>query len=303
MPVLSLCAKGRRQALPSRVVAGKETRRMAKAGLGDELRYLKALGRAFGGALLFSLPLFMTMEMWQFGFSMDRLKLALFLFVNLGVLLGASYYSGFEETFCLKDEVLDALAAFAVGVVCSVVMLSLFEEMTPDMGLPEITGKIALCAIPGSLGAILAGKQMGAQQDGEERAKREATFGGELFLMSVGAAFFAFNVAPTEEMIVIAYQITPLHAAALMLLSVLTLYALVYGVGLAGQEERPEGAGFWGTFALYTLTGYGVSLAVSAATLWVFDRLVSVSPATAAATVIVLGFPAAIGAATARLVL
>lgn len=35
---------------------------MAGGGEADPL--LKGVGRAFGGAILFALPLFMTMEMW-----------------------------------------------------------------------------------------------------------------------------------------------------------------------------------------------------------------------------------------------
>ena len=44
-----------------------------------ETAYARDLGRAFGGALLFSLPLLMTMEMWWFGFTLHPARLALFL--------------------------------------------------------------------------------------------------------------------------------------------------------------------------------------------------------------------------------
>ena len=33
------------------------------------------VARAFGGAIFFSLPLLMTMEMWWLGFYMDRLRI------------------------------------------------------------------------------------------------------------------------------------------------------------------------------------------------------------------------------------
>ena len=60
--------------------------------------YAVDLFRAFGGAVLFAFPLLMTMEMWQLGFSMSRVRLALFIAVTLPVLFGLSYYSGFEKT-------------------------------------------------------------------------------------------------------------------------------------------------------------------------------------------------------------
>jgi uncharacterized membrane protein len=73
---------------------------------------------------------------------------------------------------------------------------------------------------------MLGRKQLGAEPDtgAEEERKREAGYGGELFLMMAGALFLAFNVAPTEEMILIAFQMTPWHALALGAASVALLH-------------------------------------------------------------------------------
>src|SRR5687767_3474728 len=38
-------------------------------------KFFRGLARAFGGAVLFSLPLLMTMEMWALGFALERAKL------------------------------------------------------------------------------------------------------------------------------------------------------------------------------------------------------------------------------------
>jgi hypothetical protein len=46
--------------------------------------------RAFAGALIFSLPMLMTMEMWWLGFYMDLLRLALLLIVLLPLLVRLS---------------------------------------------------------------------------------------------------------------------------------------------------------------------------------------------------------------------
>ena len=40
-----------------------------------EKPYLRDLGRAFAGALIFNIPLLMTMEMWEQGVVMDRWRL------------------------------------------------------------------------------------------------------------------------------------------------------------------------------------------------------------------------------------
>ena len=59
----------------------------------------------------------------------------------------------------------------------------------------------------------------------------------QLFLMMAGALFLAFNVAPTEEMILIGFMMSPWHGIALVAVSLLLLHALVYGVGFAGRRR------------------------------------------------------------------
>jgi len=48
---------------------------MQDAALTEDRAYIRDLGRAFGGALLFSLPLLMTMEMWALGFATEPERL------------------------------------------------------------------------------------------------------------------------------------------------------------------------------------------------------------------------------------
>ena len=120
--------------------------------------------------------------------------------------------------------------------------------------------------------------------------------------MMAGALFLAFNAAPTEEMILIGFKMTALHSFALILTSLLLLHALVFAVGFAGQEKAPEGYGLGRTFFAYTIPGYGIALLVSFYVLWTFGRADGGDFSVVAGAVVVLGFPAAVGAAIARLV-
>lgn len=267
---------------------------------------LRDLGRALGGAILFAVPLLMTMEMWQLGGAMDRLRLALFMLATIPILFGLSYYSGFERTKTRREDLIDTFVAYGVGFVASAAILTVLAMIGPAMPMEEVLGKIGIQAVPASIGAMLARKQLqgGEMSDPDkEESRRRATYGGELFLMLAGAIFVAFNVAPTEEMILIAYTMTPWHAIALAVLSLAALHAFVYTVGFAGQEARPEDAGFWRTFLHFTVAGYGIALLVSLYTLWTFERTDGASPEVIAMMAVVLGFPAALGAATARLII
>ncbi|MBL8771874.1 MAG: TIGR02587 family membrane protein [Phenylobacterium sp.] len=259
--------------------------------------YLTALARAAAGALIFGFPLLMTMEMWELGFHMGRLRLALFVVVTAAVVFGLARFAGFRNETSLADDALDTLAALLVGFVVSALLLWVFGLLGPQTGLREAVGMIAVQAAPASMGAVLANKQL---QEGAVRTPAEdrAGYAGELFLMTAGALFLAFNVAPTEEMILIGFKMSPWHAAALILLSLTTLHALVFTVGFAGQHGHE---GHLRAFLHFTLAGYGLALLVSVYVLWTFGRFES-GLSEAVRAVVVLGFPSAVGAAIARLV-
>lgn len=262
-----------------------------------EESYARGLARACAGALIFGLPLLMTMEMWQLGFHMDRFRLALFIVVTAAVAFGLSRFAGFRDDTTVADDALDALAGLLVGFVVSAVLLGVMGLIGPGTALREAVGMVAVQAAPASMGAVLANKQL--QQDGAGTPKEDrAGYLGQLFLMGAGALFFGFNVAPTEEMVLIGFRMTPWHALALVALSLLALHALVFTVGFAGQHEQE---GHLRAFMHFTAAGYGVALLVSLYVLWTFGRLDSgISEGIRA--VIVLGFPASMGAALARLV-
>jgi len=272
-----------------------------RALIHNEQHFARALARAAAGAVIFAFPLLMTMEMWELGFYMNRFRLALFLAVTLPVLFGLSYFAGFEETFCWQDDLIDALTAFGIGFLVSAMLLSIFGIITAEQPLPEVIGKIALQSVPASIGAMLARKQLGQADAPDEERRQHSSYAGELFLMGVGALFVGFNVAPTEEMVLIAYKMSPWHAVALVLLSLGLLHVFVYAVGFAGQESAGD-ATFLHVFMRFTITGYGIALLVSLYLLWTFERVAGLSPGELATTVAVLGFPGALGAATARLI-
>lgn len=259
--------------------------------------YALGLARACAGALIFGFPLLMTMEMWELGFYIERYRLALFLAVIVLVVFGLSRFAGFRDDTDIYDDALDTLAAMLVGVVISTLLLLLFGLIGPGLSLREAVGMVAIQAAPASMGAMLANKQLQTRQEGAEKQDR-AGYLGQLFLMAAGALFIAFNVAPTEEMILIGFKMTPWHALVLIGLSLLVLHALVFTVGFAGQEKY---ASPLLAFFHFTLAGYGVALLVSLYVLWTFGRLDGGLGDTVLAAA-VLGFPAALGAALARLV-
>ena len=267
-------------------------------------RFAVGLARAFAGATIFALPLLMTMEMWWLGFSLPPLRIALLLLVLLPLLVGISAISGFEPTDDLGEDVRDACVAIAVGVVTSVATLLLLGVLTRDMSVRELAGKVALQAVPASIGALLARSQLGGGEEARrEREEGSASYWAELLLMTVGALFLAFNVAPTEEIMVIAYRLPLWSAVVMMVLSVVAMHAFVYAVEFHGQHDVPEGMPVWLAFLRLSVVGYAIALLISAYVLWTFGRFTGNAPLMNVVVTVVLALPAAIGAAAARLIL
>ena len=134
-------------------------------------RLLVALARAAAGAMLFGLPLFMTMEMWRLGFTMGPARLALYVAVSLPLLAGLAYIAGFREDTGWFDAAVDGLVAWLVGAVTGAAVLALLGALTPGMSLAELAGKIAVVAVPAGIGAALARSQLGEREEDEEEAK------------------------------------------------------------------------------------------------------------------------------------
>lgn len=274
-----------------------------KAGDKNDAAFARGLARAYGGAVIFSLPLMMTMEMWWLGFYMSPLRLALLVLVLIPVLVGLSHLAGFEDTFEWREDLLDALVAVAVGFTSGAALLALLGIIDLAMGARELVGKITLQAIPASIGALLAQSLLGGKKAHETTRKRSERYAQELFLMGIGALFLAFNVAPMEEMVLISYKMTEWHAMATVLASLVIMHGFVYSVQFYGQHEMPAGGNGWRAFARYTVVGYALGLVISLYVLWTFGRTDGTPFEQALMMTLVLGFPAAIGAAAARLIL
>jgi uncharacterized membrane protein len=97
---------------------------------------------------------------------------------------------------------------------------------------------------------------------------------------------------------------TPTHVLLLMIFSLLVMHAFVHAVVAQGRTPvPPQSISFWTVFSRFTVVGYAIALLISLYVLWTFERtegmpLLQIIPAT-----IVLGFPAALGAGAARLIL
>lgn len=262
---------------------------------------MKTYGRGAAAGLLFGMPLLMTMEMWWNGFSMPPLRLLLFFAANFGVLLILERYSGFRRDYSFWEEAQDALIAAGLGFVLSAIVLSLFSLLGPGMSLRELLGKIILESIPVSIGVSVAVSQFG-ERAGRER--QEAGFWGHNGITLVGALFFGFNVAPTEEPMLLGLHITSWHALAIVLVSILIVHLMAYALDFKSRTFTSAEAHWLHRLVQHSVVAYVVSLGVAAFCLWVFGSIDGSTGLRAAIHMtVVLGFVTSLGGAAAKLLI
>lgn len=257
---------------------------------------MAGFGRAIAGALLFSMPLLMTMEVWQLASSVDRYRLALLTLGTVALVVGLARNFGATRNASWPAVLVDAAVAFAAAAVAAAVVLTVLGVLDWLPAWRDAVAVLGLELLPAAVGASYARAQLG---QGGQRPGRSG-YGHELFLMTAGAVVFASNVAPTEEIVLLAARMTSWHACGLALLSIVLLHAFVYELGFRGQEER---AGFVQELLRFSVPGYVVALAVSAFLLWALGRFAHTGLLVVVTESVVLALPASLGAAAARLIL
>lgn len=277
----------------------------------------KAYARGAGGALLVGTPLLLTMEMWWGGFVIPPHRLLVFYLANFVVLLALEHYSGFREEGSFLEEFIDAVEALGIGTVVAAIMLFVTAVLDDGLSPRAILGMIILEAIPLSIGAsvaisLLAGGNGGEEDDGEdgenagkaERERREAGFWGTQIIGVAGALYFGFNVAPTEEPMMIGLRMTWWHAVLLLLVSLAVVHAILYAVDFRGSERLPQGHGWWRSLVGLGSVSYATAALVALFLLWVFGRIGPDTGLLAALQMtIALAFVTSIGSAAGRLII
>ena len=275
----------------------------ADGGTDEFNRFVTGLGRGIAGALFLALPMLMTMEMWYLGFYIARERLLFLLVLNIPLLILLADRIGFEKTSTWREAIRDAMIAYGIGIVTSAVVLSLLGILKGGMPMSELVGKIAIQSVPASIGAMLGRSQLGRSDEEDTDEAKETRYPGELLMMAAGALFLSLNIAPTDEMIAIAYKMTIWHALAVAMLSIALMHGFVYAVSFVGGHELSPETPWWHAFVRFTLPGYLIAISISVFALWIFERLGDNSAVEIMLSVIVLGFPASLGAAAARLIL
>lgn len=275
-------------------------------------RSLQEYARGIAGGLLFSLPLLYTMEVWWAGFVTQPLHLLLYFAAGFLLLFAYNRYSGLREDASWLEVAFEAVEEMGLGLMVSLLILWLLGQIQAGMPLSEVVGKVVVEGVTAAIGVSVGSAQLGSSGGGgkgdDQGMKRtEASpgaLGGQIVLATCGAVLFASNVAPTEEIVMIAAEASPRKVLGLALLSLgLCALILFYSDFRGADRVHPQDERGWKTVVSRTVLNYAIALVASAFILWFFGRFTGTSLAAGLAQTVVLGVAAALGATAGRLLL
>lgn len=282
-------------------------------------RSLQEYLRGIAGGLLFSLPLLYTMEVWWAGFTMQPLRLFIYVLATFTLLLAYNRYVGLRCDLNPLEVAIDSVEEMGLGLLIAAFFLWLLGQITVEMTIHEIVGKIIVEAMTVAIGVSVGTAQLGSggQENPDSGMEDEASqsvsspvpfltgksdLSGQMTVAFCGAVLFAANVAPTEEIVVIAIQIASEKLLVLALVSMFLGALILFYSDFTGTQRLSQTKGIK-TITFGAIVTYAIALVASAAILWFFGRFDDMPLIICLAQTVVLGLAATLGASAGRLLL
>jgi putative integral membrane protein (TIGR02587 family) len=265
---------------------------------------LREYGRGIGGGFLFSLPLLLTMETWSAAVMVGPRRLLFAIGATLVLLCGYNLYAGLRHDSSLGEVLIDSVEEMGIGIVLSAALLYLFGRLDPAAPFSEHLGLIVLEGMFAAIGVSVGTAQLSSGDEGNSGGPqgRQRTISSEVVLAVCGSVLIAANVAPTDEVLLLASEMHALKLLGVMVISLGIAALLLFYSDVKGSSRFAGNRGSFGVVQGSAIT-YVTALFASAVLLWFFGRFAHHGAPINAAQCVVLGFPATLGAAAGRLLL
>ncbi len=278
-------------------------------------RSVREYMRGIAGGLIFSIPLLYTMEVWWTGFIVEPGRLMGYIGVTFLMLLGYNRFAGLRNDAGWGEVMIDSVEEMGIGLVVSVIVLWLLGRCTAETELPELIGKVIVEGMTVAVGVSVGTAQLSSGGDDDDDSDKGMDGDGagegnggmddfrtQMTIAVCGAVLFAMNIAPTEEVMMIAVEITHIQVMGLALASMAIGISILYYIDFAGSNRFVGGEGY-----LRVLSGgvimYAIALGSAAVMLWFYGHFDGVALSTKIAQLVVLGVASTLGASAGRLLL
>lgn len=270
---------------------------------------LREYARGIAGGLIFSMPLLYTMEVWWIGLSADPLRLGISMVITFLLLLGYNRFVGLRSDAGWREVMIDSVEEMGIGIVTAAGVLLLLGRIGPETSIEELMGKVIMEAMTIAIGVSVGTAQLGSSEgeDGEDTGMdsdhhHRMTFGAQVTIAFCGAVLFAMNIAPTEEVMVIAAGISPWQTLLIAVVSIAIGIGILYYIDFTGSRRFVADGGRW-QVPMGAVVMYAIALAASALALWFFGQLDNQGNDIRVAEIVVLGLVATLGSSAGRLLL
>lgn len=275
---------------------------------------LKEYARGIAGGLLFSFPLLYTMEVWWAGFIASPAQLVLLVIATYLLLLGYNRYAGMREDASWRSVFVDSVEEMGIGLALSFGVLLMLDRITlGGMSVEEVMGKVIIEAMAVSIGVSVGTAQLGTDSGGGEEEGSSGETGGQdegsrngslgtAVLALCGAILVGGNVAPTEEILMIAVEAEPVHVLLMAVVSLLLSTVVMTFSDFKGTNPKLNKVTAY-SIIYDTCLSYIIALVASAFVLWFFGRFENMSFWNAFAQCITLGVISSLGASAGRLLI
>ena len=254
-------------------------------------------GRGIAGGLLFSLPLLFTAEVWSVSFTLEPWRLLLCIAAAGAVLMLYNRFAGLTANPSWLECALDAVEEIGLGLLIAAGMLWLVGRIEAPLWSLETLGPIVVSGL-----SVAMGVSVGTAQLGQNSEERPPAGRGELAqgpIAFCGAIVFVANIAPTEEVLLIALSVGPGKLLLIALLSLFLSGFILYFSEFRGSQSAES------PFEIVrgVLFSYAVALVATAGTLAFFGRFDGETPITNLSQTVVAGLAGALGASAGRFLL
>lgn len=266
---------------------------------------LKEYARGIAGGLIFSFPLLYTMEVWWYGFIADPAQYIALVCVTYVLLLGYNRYAGMRSDMSFLSVMVDSVEEMCIGLLVSFGVLLMIDRINmASMGIEEMMGKVVIEAMAVSIGVSVGTAQLGMDSGGGKESESRRSRLGTAVISLCGAIVVGGNVAPTQEIPMIAFEASSMHIFVMVVVSLLINVVVVYFSDFRGSATENKASGDRHFTILFdACISYVAALGSSAFLLWFFGRFENTSFEESFAQCVVLGVIASLGASAGRLLI
>jgi putative integral membrane protein (TIGR02587 family) len=272
--------------------------------------------RGLASGMLVGVPVVFTVDAWWQGEQNSPRDSLFMLLVTYLITIAAVTWIGFHRGRRRGwQHLADAAEAVALAIVALFIVFAALGQLADGQPASVDLGRLTIALAPVSLGVAAANNLFSGARTREAAPSAHGSNGSaptfaddwrlslhEFGAALAGALFICLAIVPGDELDDIATAVPRSNLWLVAVLSLLVSYVVVFASDFAGEARRRTSSGLLQHPVVETVSAFAMALVAAAVALYLFGHVDSATPPMLLVTkIVLLGFPAAVGAAAGRL--